>query len=218
MLKTFISKLFVSLFLVFLSVIVNVLPAFGANYNPNLQIVPIGEDRYYNCDFDGTAYGNPYGVDQALTIIFYGQTINTIVNKTVVKNSLASDGFIFPGSAMHNCLNDGYGWYPDEDTGRKIDFTDTQGLPHYRLYAANGVNMFNEAWNSYVIATTHLDYWPLYGFNEQAEDSICFLASLHAGWAVYNDLFYFQNRDWFGRWDGNQFWSCDGYVSLIRLP
>lgn len=81
--------------------------------------------------------------------------------------------------------------------------------------------MRNATWGNYVLATTHRDWkggpYPGYGWSEDCENFLCQLARMK-GWTVYEDMLSCVNRDWPGRWDGEQFWQCDGWGSKVILP
>jgi hypothetical protein len=149
-----------------------------------------------------------------VTVIFYGNAY-----KNYAKNSFYYDGFQYLGGWEYNQLDDGGGWTDNNDQGVKTDWTDTSSY-HFRVYAANDYRMYNSAWNYYVAATTHRDRILNggYGWSEDCENYLCSLAQQKAGWTVTQDSAYFYNPDWPGRWDGNQYWQCDGWASLIAMP
>ena len=190
-----------------------------ANSNDNLTMIYEHEDTFWNYDFVDEDYvGDEDYVDQPLTIIFCGQSSVVNCDKTRVKSEFDSDGFTHDGSTMYNELDDSYYWDEDTDDGKKTSSIDWNGY-HYRVYAADGADMYNATWYEYVIATTHRDIrlWDV-GYSEDCEDYICSLADEKSGWTVYEDLFYVHNRDWPGWDDGWQYWQCDGYASRISLP
>lgn len=197
-----------------------------ANTNYNLtQIAAADYDIFYNYDFTDDVYDATH-VDQPVTILFMGKTSTSNVNKNRIYNEFLVNGFQYAGSAMDNYLNDGYDslfyWIENDDPGRKTARLDSNGW-HYRVYAANNAYMKNSAWNKYLITTTHRDWLahiprPGYGWSEDSENTICGFAAGKTGWVVNQDTLYLFNADWPGRWDGLQYWQCDGYCSLVRVP
>jgi len=189
-----VGKIFRGVFAAALALVLVALPV-AANTNYNLRICTQNEDRLWNYDFTTPGnIGRADGVDQPATIVYGGNA-----NKTKVKNAYYY-GFPWTGSTMYNQLDDGIGWVNNNDGGMKSDQSDLNGW-HYRVYAAGGSNMQNSTWNKYVVVTTHRDQWPRYG------------------WTVHEDILWFQNRDWPGRWEGvTQFWQCDGWASRITVP
>jgi hypothetical protein len=186
-----------------------------ANTNYNLTTGVQDKDTIWNYDFCDDGYeGQADHMDQPVTIIYGGNA-----NKTKVKDAYYYDGFQWLGSTMYNQLDDGAGWVNNDDEGRKTDPLDLYGW-HFRVYATGGSHMHNVTWNDYVIVTTHLDWLANlgYGWSEDCENHLCALAQEKSGWSVYEDILNCQNRDWPGRWDGMQYWQCDGYGSKIILP
>ncbi|RLC64237.1 MAG: hypothetical protein DRI01_03790 [Chloroflexi bacterium] len=192
--------------------LITVLPVM-AYTNENCQTVTQNEDTLWNYDFNSADRVGQYDhVDQPVCVVFGGNA-----DKTSVKDAYYYDGFQYIGSTMWNELDDGAGWVSDSDGGRKTDGSDLDGY-HFRLYAAGGSNMNNSSWDDYVVATTHRDLLPTYGYNEECEYQLCYLAYYKSGWSVTQDTLYFRNRDWPGNWDLNNYFRCDGWASLITLP
>lgn len=216
------SLLLTILIITVISAISIALPVIAYTNSNLTQLLFADSDMIYNYDFSAAQYDYTH-VDHPVTIIFRGQISSSNVNKTRIFNEFSSNGFQYLGSSIDNNLNDGlqsaFYWIPNTDKGRKTAKTDLDAW-HYRLYAANDVNMLNSMWNKYVIATTHRD-WLLYtgyGYQEDCENLICTYASAKPGWVVNQDTLYLYNRDWPGYQDGLQFWKNDGYASIIIIP
>ncbi len=161
-----------------------------ANTTYSLYLMSQDEDRFWNYDFMSGGIGRPDRVDQAVTIVFCGNA-----TKSKVKNVFMSYGFTHTGSMMYHQLDDGNGLVTNNDAGMKTAVLDRNGW-HYRVYAPWDSNTQNSTWNKYVIVTTHKDQSPKFGWSEDCENYICCIARGITGWAVYEDVLWFANRDW----------------------
>lgn len=166
----------------------------------------IAEDRFWNYDFRG--YGGNYegNLDWHASLIFKN---NAEID--LVKESLNTAYFNGAGGFEIAELDEGIGYFEDEDRGRKNE----PGCPgygiHYRIYAdfgsdgdPNADNMFNPDWGHWVLGTTHFDendgcsgYTKIFGTSEQAEGYIASYARNTATngqyWAVFEDRWFLQN-------------------------
>jgi len=212
------KKIILIMSLVIVIAVFTSLPAVANTAANPLVVLSLNGDQVLNYDFDNNTTFTQNRVDQALTIIFYGNLSTTTVDKSTIYAALDANGFNYGGSTLYGRVNDTGTWLTNSDGGRKTSFVDVNGC-HYRLYA-NGSYMWDPTfYHKYVVATTHKDMMlgVDYGHNEDAETLILQCATQHPGWGV------FQNFAWFGnyeapRWEGAQFWSNNGYGSAIRLP
>jgi|WetSurMetagenome_2_1015567.scaffolds.fasta_scaffold531098_1 hypothetical protein len=212
------KKIVLILCLVIVTTVFTAFPVVANTAANPLVNLSLNGDLVVNYDFDNDNTFTQGRVDQAVTIIFFGNLSTSTVDKSTIYAALDSNGFNYGGSTMYGRVNDTGTWLTNGDGGRKTSPTDFNGC-HYRLYA-NGNYMWDPTYyHKYVVATTHKDMMPFvdYGHNEDAETLILQCALGHPGWAV------FQNVSWFGnyeapRWEGAQYWSNNGYGSAIRLP
>jgi len=213
------KKIVLILSIVIVTTVFTALPVTANTAANPLVVLSLNGDQFVNYDFDNNTTFTQGRVDQAVTIIFFGNLSTSTVDKSTIYAAFDSNGFNYGGSTIHGRVNDTGSWVTNGDGGRKTSAADINGC-HYRLYAANGVNMWDPTYyHKYVVATTHKDMMlgVDYGHNEDAETLILQCAIGHPGWAV------FQNYAWFGnyeapRWEGAQYWDNNGYGSAVRLP
>lgn len=186
----------------------------------NLQPVVSAEDQFYNYDFTARTV-SAAGVDWPVTIVFYG---NASVSK--VKSAFKSRGWSNPFvSTMYGYENDGSGFAFVGDGGVKTFATKS---PHMRLYAPGG-KMYNSAWGSYVVATTHFDNAELkappaqwFGLSEDAATAA--VQTAIKAWGAKNvtlnslPLGNAQSGEETGANGERHIWQCDGMATLVRVP
>jgi hypothetical protein len=192
-------------------------------------------DSFYNYDFTSldtalyAAGGAPRadGVDWALDLIFWnGATINGVKNRL-------DYAYHRSGDHMWAAVNDGDGYVPDEDGGRKEIqcpfFTGT----HYRIYAPRGHNDHLTTWKLglgfYVVGTLHRDHaecnpfsdkWS--GKQEEAERKFAVDARKEFGRSRVDGHF---GKSWNnvegplpdGRNIDGHWWQSDGYALGVKV-
>lgn len=164
-------------------------------------------DAFWNYDYTGYGGNREGNVDWAVQFMFKNKAE---IDK--VKQNLNRSYFTSAGGLKMAEMDEGIGWFEDEDRGRKRN----PGCPgyniHYRVYAEPGYDqsnpnvdtMYNPYWGFWIMATTHYDendgcsgYTKLFGTSEQAEDYITSWArsSITAGryWTVWADAWSFYN-------------------------
>jgi hypothetical protein len=204
-----------------------------AYYAPNLRVIPVAEDRFYNYDFINEEVSSSGGFFSGVAC-----TVNMLFVDNAWTSKVKDD--IYWGTASkyiagldHASLNDGGGWLWDSDRGTKAAYYSSElgqyVWMHMRVYAPNPPDyMYNVAWSKYVIGTTHFDDYPLemwYGFNEYAENFFADYAR-DQGYTVYEDIFPLDNYRndievfWHGYWLRWSYyaWINNGYATLVYVP
>jgi hypothetical protein len=187
------------------------------------QLRPIKVDpsnsnnRIYNYDFNSQKLSRR-NVDWGLDLVFYN---NAEVDK--IKDSL---GYSNVGSRQNGRLNNGKGWFWDQDGGRKnfpcsfATFTN-----HYRVYAdqAGGDRNYSPGLGFYVVGSTHRDVnecgggTRVFGYSELAENDIAALATGLTDWQVYRNVYDMRNREPLRR-EGDHRWHSNGLATMFRIP
>jgi hypothetical protein len=199
-----------------------VVPA-SASTAPSIKLVEIGQNSFYNYDFDSQSAVNT-NVDWPVDMIFYGNaSVSKVYNKI---------GWFWGGSNEYMLVNNGSGATWVSAGGRKNTFcTDT----HYRLYAPASTGYFTDPkLGHYVIATMHLDKnecgsSPTYGWNETAEQNVANRAAQVWGAGAvthdattdvpgtttsWSDLLDNTNES---GWQGNHYFFNDGLPTLVKV-
>ncbi len=175
------------------------------------------DDRIYNYDFTRTR-ASRRNVDWGVDLLFYN---NAEVDK--IKNSLPLVG---TGSKKNARLDDGGGWFWDEDGGRKgTPCTPGVRLNHYRVYAdrPGGDRNFSRGLGFYVIGSTHRDVnecgggTRYFGETEAAETDVAALASGLTNWQIYRNNYDMRNRE-SRRREGDHRWGSNGLATMFRIP
>lgn len=212
-----------------LVLISNVVYAYSTS---NLAIIPVWEDRFYNYDFDGTAYPPNQETDVTcpVTMLFYYNASGSKVKNNIYWGTAGS----FPqppASTDYGLLNDGDGWFFDGARGTKHIIWSWELLSivyvHLRVYPHQSY-MQNYSYGKYVIGTTHFDAFPFeewFGFNEYAENYLADYAS-GKGYSVYEDCVYYRNYE-----DRLELiihpiyflpaiytWQSDGWATVVYVP
>ena len=183
----------------------------------------MGEDRFYNWDFENDDRSTRTNVDWPVTMLFYNDA-----DVQLVKDMY----YTFVGSSMYARLNDGSSWVWDKDGGTKSGLCTSQ-IYHMRVYADSDDHMYNTSWGYYVLGTTHIDnneclplsdeYWS--GDSEQAEGHFAMHAEdiySECDVAVFEDWRNFRNLEPYYRVKSNEgpdhIKHNNGYATAVYLP
>ncbi len=168
-------------------------------------------DTTWNYDF---IEPESHNIDWPVTIVFCGPGA-TIQN---IKK------MYWGGAKANTC----WGEFKNQGNWEKVGDMGTKSKGrttcHMRLYAHNGICNNNSKFGQYVLATTHYDknegwWWPgrhQVGWSEDAAREIA--SKIPRNWRVESsrsDEFDWHNYEG-GYWEGNHYFQCDGYITLIH--
>ncbi len=198
-------------------------PATSSNY----YTLCMGSDCFKNWDSSSETVFGPSTADWPVTIIYWGYAT---ISK--VKDRYDWD-FPFAWKRYMLMTDDGVTWFTASDRGMKtvnVVFDPPQEICnrsigreyiHVRLYAdpSRGYN-YHPSLGRYVVATTHIDDWPLEewaGFAELGE-IYALKDARKLGWSVLEDYYYGYNADFRCREEGRHVNLNDGFISYVYVP
>lgn len=191
-------------------------PPARAASTSHLTTLYIQEDRFRNYDFNSKTDSSS-NVDWALSMLFYN---DAEVDK--VKDIL-SPPYNFSGGSKYARLDEGSGWLWDKDGGRKDIYCPSYQTEarHMRIYADSNDRLYNVSWGYYVLASTHKDWQECwfgseFGWSEETEDIFADFLD-EEGYTVFEDWNYWYNYEG-SRWEGNHYWSNNGYATAVYVP
>ncbi len=179
----------------------------------------LNEDSFDNYDFNSASVSSS-NVDWPVGLFFYN---NAEVEK--IKAGL-SQSYFYPGDTQNGRLDNSFGWFFDDDGGRKTRVCSVGNYDdHYRIYADpdHGNRNWTAGVGFYVIGTTHVDGnecgggTAYFGFSEPAEDRLGSVARSVTNWTVYDDNYAMNNYEAY-RAEGNHWWLNNGNATMFRLP
>jgi len=200
-------------------------PALDTNYYA--LCIDAASDCFVNWDSSSDSTFDPSTADWPVTLIYYG---DAEVDKIKLSYGWTLTGF---GASMYMLMTDnGITWFVDSDRGMKeafvflsplniCNYTIDAAYVHVRLYANSSTDYnYYPSLGRYVVATSHLDDWPLEdwsGFASTAESVAVAWASQQLGWTVYPDYVNGYNGD-DCRVVGDHINNNDGMISYIYVP
>ncbi|MDD5094001.1 MAG: hypothetical protein PHV74_06445 [Dehalococcoidia bacterium] len=184
----------------------------GSGARHNLKVIDFEESVYvYNYDFHSREAA-AFNVDWPVTIVFVGNASVSKVKALYWADHGEKKSFNFRDGDLSE-------WLEDEGTKSK-------GITacHMRLYAANGDYSQNVKLGKCVIGTTHYDKcegwpWPWrhqVGWSEDAGREVLRIAK-KKGYRTVEKMWNWNNYEE-GYWEGNRWYQCDGWVSVIEIP
>ena len=190
----------------------------GAASTSHLDFYSQGATTIRNYDFNNQVV-TATGVDWAVDLLF-------IQNATINKVKAGFPSYDQGGtcaSAQYGRMNDnGAGYVWDSDQGKKTTCCPITGSDyHFRVYADSDDRLgYSAGFGYWVFGTTHKDVqecgsgtW--YGDSEAAESHL--VSVRPSNWSVCASCQWMKNAEP-ARWDGDHFWSNDGYASVLYVP
>jgi hypothetical protein len=204
-----VRRILASIAIAAIVVVSSVVPATAWNAS-NLALLSIGEDYFYNYDFESESVSSS-NADFPVTVLFYN-------NASVAKVHDIFGGETILGSNMYAYMNDGSGYQWNNDKGSKSIAAHNF---HIRTYAANDDRMYNIYWGYYVMSTTHYDYfeWLPWGWSGYSEDAEAEAAQVcrDKGYTVYEDYANFYNVEEPTWQEGKHIWQSNGLATYVNV-